>query len=274
MLNKMKTNLPLQASIQFTNPSQRVWYAAHVLRSACTNSPAVLVRAGVPAVPAVPFRAARAAQTAKSARPATPAVTAAANTIGYAFGELYLNSPAYPIGTSIPAISPKPPSAQVLTAPEVLAVAATPAIPALTVPAVIAIEGYDDAITIVRNSNGLSVVAELPVAANVGIIGSALLSIGEITPATLQATAWLDDLATPLGSCGNPPQDSVGDLATDTLEQFFYKNALFCNPVITDIVRDVAGKKIRCKRVEVTLSKESSFDLLSDSIQLDKVFVI
>ena len=70
----MKSNVVLQASLKLSRASQKVWYAANVLRAACTSSPAVLVRAAVAAVPARP---AIIAQTAKPARAASVAIAAA-----------------------------------------------------------------------------------------------------------------------------------------------------------------------------------------------------
>ncbi|WP_373545030.1 hypothetical protein [Chamaesiphon sp.] len=259
----MKSNLTLQQSIRFTNPAQKLWYAAHVLLAASTNSPAIKVRDAVPAVVAKP---AVVAQTAKPARAASAPVLASANTVGYAFGALYLNSPAYPIGTAIPAISAKPASAAVAAVPAIVAV---PAVAAITVPAVVAVKGYEDAITITQSATELTVVVELPTAQNVGLAGSNKLVIGEITPSNLQATAWLDTLATPIGTSG---YSYFGvDLATDTLEQFLYKNALLCTHTIADVVRNVNGSMISCKRIAVTMAPMAGFDPLSDSLQLDKM---
>jgi hypothetical protein len=252
----MKTNNTLQTALGLQHQAQQVYYAALVLKSALTNSPAVLVRKAVPAVAA---KAAVVAQTAKSARAATPAVTAANNTIGYGFGELYLNSPAYPVGTAIPAISAKPASLAVAAVPAVVAV---PAVTAVSSPAVEAITGWENAIQINKSANLIEIIAELPYSAGVGIVGSNLLSIGEITPSKLQANAWIDSPAS------LTPKPYPLDLAIPTLEQYLYKYAQECDCTITDIIRLVNGVSTPCKRLVINLYPLSTFDLLSELAQL------
>jgi hypothetical protein len=257
----MKTNVLLQNKIGFQNDAQRVLYAATVLKSALTNSVAVLVR---PAVPAVAAKAAVIAQTAKTARAATPAVAASANTTGYGFGELYLNSPAYPIGTAIPAIPAKPASAAVVGVP---AVPAVPAVTAVFSPAVVAIKGWEDAISIAKISSTITISAELPVVRGVGIIGSTGTFIGEITPTALQAAAWLEDIVYALGQVDN------SDALVTTLEQYLYKYALNCEHAVTDVLRNVAGVSTPCKRIVVTLYPSNTFDPIAVDTQLSKVSV-
>lgn len=257
----MKTNPELHNKIGFQNPAQKVWYAAHVLLAASTNSPAIIVRSASPAVAAKP---AVIAQTAKPARAATPAILGTANTTGYAFGELYLNSPAYPAGTAIPAISAKPASAAISA---LSAVAAVAAVAAVSSPAVVAIKGYEDAITITQSATQLTVVAELPAYTGVGIVGSNKLVIGEITPSTLQATAFLQDPVYSLGQNAS----TADNLSDTTLEQVLYRNALLCDHAIVDIVRDVNGANISCKRITVTLYPSTQFDADSDLLQLSDV---
>lgn len=254
----MRSNPALQANIGLSHQAQRAYYAALVLKSALISSPAVLVSA---AVSAVVGRPAVLAQTAKPARAATAAVLASNNTTGYAFGELYLNSPPYPAGTAIPAIPAKPASAAVIASPAITAVAAKPAVSS---PAVAAVKGWEDAITIQRNSTTITITAELPLLTGAGIVGSDKLTIGEITPSTLQANAWVDGYVgtnTPLGN----------DLATDTLEQFFYKHAVQCEHVITDTVRVVNGIPLACKKLVVTIYPYPDFDYGSTAPQVIKV---
>lgn len=256
----MKTNSPLQISLNCFHPSQLAWYSAHVLKSALLNSPAVLVRAAVPAV--LP-KAAILYQSAKPARAATAAVTAVNNTTGYSFGELYLNSPPYPVGTAIPAIAAKPSSLEVVAQPAVLAV---PGITAINAPPVIALKGWEDAIKITRTSQLCTIEAELPVAANVGIVGSNKVVIGEITPSALQATAWLDEL-------GSQPLNgtSLNDPSIPTLEQYFWHYAQLCDHTTVDTIRVVNGVSLPCKKITVNVYALTGFDPLLPSIQLSEI---
>ena len=211
----MKSNVALQSSLNLSRASQKVWYAAHVLKAACTSSSAVQVQI---AVAPVLGRPAIIAQTQKLTRLASTPVTAANNTTGFGFGELYLNSPAYPIGTAIPAIPAKPASAAVVGSPAVLARAAKPAVSS---PAVVALPNQQNAIVFDTSDLAMGVIvvrAEFPTASSVGIVGSTAKKIAEITPSTLQATAWIGDRAT-----GTAPILG-GDLATETLEGYLYRN--------------------------------------------------
>lgn len=262
----MKTNVALHNKIGFQLPSEKVWYTSHVLKAALSNSPSVLVRAAVPAVVAKP---AVLAQTAKPARAATEAVTAANNTTGFKFGELYLNSPAYPAGTAIPAIGAKPASNAVAAA---AAAPAVPAVTALSSPAVVALSGWSDAITITKSSalQTLTVVAELPVNQSVGIVGSQKLSIGEITPSGLQANDFLDNIVYALGQSSECADNS----SDTTLEQVFWRNALACNHSVVDTTRTINGALVSCKKITVTLYTSSSYEFGSDLLQLDKVRMV
>lgn len=91
--------------------------AAQLLQRACLPSPAIKAVAAVPAQPAHP------------AYPARPAVLAANNATGYFANELYKNSPAYPVGTPIPAIPPKAATSAVIEVVGIPAQAARPALP-------------------------------------------------------------------------------------------------------------------------------------------------
>jgi hypothetical protein len=255
----MKTNISLQTSLRCSDPAKKVRYAAHVLQAACTSSPEILIRQAVAAIPAKP---AILAQTAKPQRPQSAAVAGINNTTGYKFGELYLNSPAYPAGTNIPLITAKPASAEVIGKEATVYV---PAVTAVSSPKVDAIPGYEDAISVVVSAQSIIVTAELPYSKGVRIVGSNKLSIGEITPSALQAKEWVDfpseaDLAA-----------TLPDVPTDTMEQYLWRNALLCNHTITDIVRNVNGKNISCKRLVVTLYPTGQFDLNSDSLQLNEI---
>jgi hypothetical protein len=233
----MKTNYPLQASIRFENPGQKVWYAAHVLKAALTNSPSVVVKDLVPAVKGSP---AVIAQTAKPARPQSLAVPASANITGYGFGEIYLNSPAYPIGTAIPAIPAKPASLAVVGKNAVVASPGSPAI-------------Y------------LQVIFQLPVLTGVGIVGSVKTVIGEISPSKLQANGWFSEISYNLD--GSNPET----ILLPTLEQYLYKHALDYDHTVADTTRVVNGIDIPCKTVTVNLYPSTTFQPDSIDIQLSKI---
>jgi hypothetical protein len=255
----MKTNNTLQNSLGLQHQAHKVYYAALVLKAALTNSAAVLVREAVPAVAA---RAGRPDQLARPARAATAAVSAANNTVGYVFGQLYLNSPAYPIGTAIPAIPAKPAS-QFL--PGITEIVAVPAITAVSSPEVQAIKGWEDAIQIIKTQELITIIAELPVINGVGIVGFDYTKIGEITPVTLQANAWL-----------NAPASSVPivwdeDKSVKTLEEYFYKYLQLSDHTTTDIIRIHDGVSISCKRFEISLYPLPTFNPLSTAPQLGLV---
>ena len=254
----MKSNIILQASLNLSNPAQKTWYAANILKAACTSSPAVAVRTAVAAIAAKP---AIIAQTAKPARAASVAVLAANNTTGYGFGELYLNSPAYPIGTAIPAIPAKPASAAVVGVPAIVGV---PAVAALNSPAVVAIAGTANLITITKDPDNLfiAISVDFPVSTSPRIVGSTIKKVDQFTPATLQATAWLGTKPTTPGS-----QALGGDIATETLEQYLDRNMLLCPGVI------ISYPSAGIKRIAVILSTDGSFDFDNDELQLGKFIV-
>ncbi len=260
----MKTNVALHNKIGFQEPAQKAWYAAHVLKAALTNSPAIAIS---PAVAAVAARPAIIAQTAKPARAATAAVLGTANTTGYTFGQLYLNSPAYPIGTAIPAIPGKPASAAVAASPAIVAV---PAVAAISSPAVTAVLGWADAITITKTqaTNLLIVVAELPIYQGVGIVGSQKSVIGEITPTALQASSFVDVVVSATGQSAM----CVDNAADTTLEQVFYRNALLYNGVIEDVTRTINGVAVSCKRITFGVTPPTSYDFNSNLMQLPSIF--
>lgn len=258
----MKSNPVLQATLNCTYAEQKVWYAANVLKAACTSSPAVLVRAAVPAIAAKP---AIIAQTAKPARPASAAVTAANNTTGYGFGELYLNSPAYPIGTAIPAIPAKPASAEVIARAAIVAV---PAVTALTSPAVIAIPEQSGAIKIDKSVAGqITINVKLPLCEGVGIVGSNLEKIKEFTPSALQATAFLQP-----GTGNSPVLNLGGDIAAETLEDYLYRNIKLCNHTENlSIAENEEGDVRRTLELNVTLYTANGFDVNSNLLQLGQI---
>ena len=136
--------------------------------------------------------------------------------------------------------------------------------PALITPAIAALKGWEDAITIIRVTNGIEITAELPVLTGAGLVGSDKLVIGEITPSMLQANAWVDGSIQSNAPLGNDNQ-------LDTLEQYFYKHAIECDHVITDIIRIVNGLPISCKRITVRVYPNSDFDLESSKPQVMSV---
>ena len=250
----MKSNVALQASLNLSHASQKVWYAANVLRAACTSSPAVLVRAAVPAVVAKP---AIIAQTAKLARTASLPVPAANNTTGFGFGEIYLNSPAYPAGTAIPAITAKPASLAVVGVDAVLPV---PAITAVSSPAVVALPDQQNTVMIDRTVPGvIGITVKFPRNTGVGIVGSQAKRIKEFTPSTLQASAWID------GICSNGAIYALGgDLPTETLEEYLYRNI----KLLPSHTETIIGGDLVCT---ATIYTTNVFNPSADSIQLDYI---
>jgi hypothetical protein len=259
----MKTNLNLLNSLGFNNPAQKALYAAYILQTATLSSPAIAIS---PAVAVIPAKPAIIAQTAKPARALTPLVTAAQNTTGYRFGELYLNSPAYPAGTAIPAIGPKPPSNAVLGAP---AIPAIPAVAAISSPKIDALKGWEDAIEIVKSTSVIEIIAYLPILTGAKIYGlnlSGIDLIAEITLSTLTADKWLDEKAS------NTQTVITNEVAT--MEKYLYKQALVlaadnkCS--ITNAIRSVNGVSVACKKMIFTFPA-FDYDVNSEALQLGKL---
>jgi hypothetical protein len=261
----MKTVLPLLNSIGFTNEEQKALYAASVLDAATVSNASFVISAAIPAIPAKP---AQIAQTAKPARAATAAVLAAANTIGYAFGELYLNSPAYPIGTAIPAIPAKPASVAVIG---YAATPLTPAVAAIMAPAVTARKGWDMAIEITKTTSNIRIEAYLPYASNGLLVGASVSGVSailEITPSDLAVTQWIDSKAS------LTPETLSAEVPT--LEQYLYKQALaiIAKPSSTSTIDDViyvaAGVPVACKHLILDLPATDYLPEVA-SLQLGKL---
>lgn len=276
----MKQNIPLQLSLNFQNLQQRIYYKASVLMSACTSSPLAVIRAASPAV------IGKRAIPAYAGFVAVPALTAAQNTTGFAAGVRFPGRPAvaaqpatngYAAVAAIPELPASPAFAAGVAVPAYPSVPARPAvaevvpvaaITAITVPAVVAIKGYEDAIDIVASQSGINLSVEFPVAGNVGIVGSNKTIIGEMTPTALQATAWIDTLA---GT--TPPSVALPlDLTIDTLEQSLYKDMIAAGAVATDKTRNVNGAVINVKELSTAIPAQSGFDPLLDSLQLPLFF--
>jgi hypothetical protein len=261
----MKTPLlPVLNPIGFTKPAQKALYAASVLRAGLSNSPQVIL---VPKVAAVVGRPQVIAQTAKPARAASDPVPAAANTTGYTFGQIYLNSPAYPAGTAIPAIPAKPPSAEVVG---ISAIVAAPEIPAVIAPAVIALKGWENAIQITKTAELITIESYLPFANSPGILGgntSTVDGILEITP-PIQPAKWLDAPASAV-----PTVDTV---EVDTLEKYLYKQALALRAIdnvsntIVDEIKSVNGISVSVKHITLKLPA-AAYDPTGASLQLAKL---
>jgi hypothetical protein len=276
----MKSNPTLHDKIGFRLPSQKAWYAANVLMAATANSPAIVVSPAVAAVVgkrAIPAYAGYSGWIAETAEentagyvagevfPGRPAVIAVPASNGYAavIGIPALPpSPAYPIGTATPAIPAIPARpAQLLQQP-------VPAQPAISSPKVEALKGWENAIQIAVTAAKLTITAELPYYTGVGIIGSDLLVIGEITPTALQATAFVDpDIVYAAGQSS----ECLDQAIDTTLEQVFYRMAKLCQCVETDVVKNVNGISTNCKRLVVSLYPAPGFQVNSDRFQLDKI---
>jgi hypothetical protein len=243
-------------NFQSNNLAPLAVWCAHILKAATVNCPKAVPVA--PAQPAVAAQPAILAQTAKPARAASAAVTGAANTTGYAFGELYLNSPAYPAGTPIPAIPAKPASNAVLPR---AAVIGKPAKPAVVAPVIIPLPGMLDAITIERGADYMRVLAYLPVAANVLMVGSTTDSspVLEITPPNLQPTDWVGLKAT-LTDEVVPGNVLPNSLIKPTLEEMFVYVAGLCigNGLnagsISNAVHQFGDRMLPCKVVDLKVA--------------------
>jgi hypothetical protein len=275
----MKTNYPLQKSIGCQNEGQKTLLAALILQSALRDSPPVLVRSAVKPVVgkrAIPGYAGFAGSTLK---------TAIQNTTGYAIGAIFPGrpgvaaqvardgyaavvgiselapSPAYAIGVQVPAYPAVP------ARTEQLLVVPVAEVTAVTSPAVTAIKGWHDAITIEASETQIIITADLPVASGVGIVGSSKTVISEITPSALQANAWVAQNVYALGEA------FLDSPEVATLEQYFYNHAVQCNHVVTDLMRSVGGFDVPCKHLVITLYPSPMFDpTLPINNQLVNVF--
>jgi hypothetical protein len=259
------TPLSVLNSIGLREAADRALYAAHLLKTGSVSSPAVTI---TPAVPAIAAKPAIIAQTAKPARAATAAVTAAQNTTGYGFGELYLNSPAYPIGTPIPAIPAKPASAEVIG---VAAVVAVPGVAAVVSPKIDALKGWEDAITINKTASNIEVIAYLPYASSPLLIGastSGIGSINEMTAPALTPGAWLGEKSS-----------TTPDTATSeplTVERYLYKQALELvaapgsSSTIENANKLVNGVVVPCKKLTLQLAA-TDYTLGVEDLQLGKL---
>jgi hypothetical protein len=205
------------------------------------------------------------AQTAKPARAATPIVPAAQNTTGYTFGQLYLNSPAYPAGTQIPAIPAKPASAEVIGVPAVVGVAK---VPAVISPKIDALKGWEDAIQINKTASNIEVIAYLPYASSPLLIGASTSGIGSINEMTMPALtpgAWLDEKSstTPGTATAEPT----------TVERYLYKQALelVAAPGSTSTIENanklVNGVVVACKKLTLQLAA-TNYTLGVEALQL------
>lgn len=196
----MKTpDLIFLNSLGFTrsNPAQLVAYFAWLLQAGYRPNRGGLIQPEIKAVPEV------LAQPAHPAYPARPAMTAAQNPTGYSFGALYLNSPAYPPNTPIPAIPAKAATAAVAGKPAILGQ------PKIDAP-IVKNPYYDPNISpIVFNSSPgkLTINIGLPILKSpiIGSNGAADLyqnKILEFTDPVLKVAQWF----------GSKPSSNLGDL--------------------------------------------------------------
>jgi hypothetical protein len=259
------TPLSVLNQIGLRGAEDKALYAANLLKIATVSSPQVII---TPAVAAIPAKAAVIAQTAKPARAATAAVTAANNTTGYGFGELYLNSPAYLANTPIPAIPAKPASAAVVGVPAVVAV---PAVAAVVSPKIDALKGWEDAITINKTASNIEIIAYLPYASSPLLIGAGTSSIGAINEMTMPALtpgAWLDTKSS------TTPGTATSEPAT--VEQYLYKQAvdLVAKPGSTSTIENanklVNGVVVPCKKLTLQLAA-TDYNVGVEDLQLGKL---
>lgn len=276
----MKQNIALQDSLNFQNLAQRIYYKAHMLVAAATSSPAAKIRD------------ARVAKAGKRAIPAyagftaSPALTPVANTTGFAAGERFPGrpavaaqaasggydavvaiselpaSPAFAVGVAVPAYPAVPARPAQLESAPVTAQAA------ITVPAVVAIKGYEDAVDIVVGET-IDLSVEFPISGNVGLVGSDKVIIGEMTPVALQAAAWVDTLA----GTAQPTTPLPAEIATETMEQSLYRDMVTAGATVVDDTRSVNGAIVNVKKVTMQLATGAGFDPMSSSLQLDKIIL-
>jgi hypothetical protein len=260
--------LPLLAdlnAIGLRAPADRALLAAHWLKIATVSSPSVVI---TPEIPAVAARPEVKAQTAKPLRPQTPIVPAAQNTTGYAFGELYLNSPAYPAGVQIPAIPQKPASAEVIGVSAILGYAKVPAVAS---PKIDAFKGWEDAIQINKSASNIEIVAYLPYASSPLLIGastSGINAINEMTMPSLIPGKWIGAKSsnTPAAETSLPP----------TVEQYFYKQAQALvassggTSTIENSTKLINGLTASCKKIVLNIGV-TDYDLEVDDLQLGKL---
>jgi hypothetical protein len=259
----MKTpSLSLLNSICFKSPAQKCLYSASLLRSALISAPAITLSAATPLVPAKPAVVGHSAypafagQRAILANPSNPLIPA--NT-------LYWGQPEFKAGEAVPALPPKPATA------EVLSTNATPEIPAkaaVVIPTVSAIKGWEESIDIASpNPTLVQITAYLPYNLNAGLIG-APSTVGEITPTNLVVSDWIDTKAflTPESIASEPP----------TLEQYFYKYSqlfLSSNPEsgsISKTTKMINNVHTQLKKIILNIPTVG-YDINSDSLQLEKL---
>ncbi len=246
-------------------PADRALIAAHWLKIATVSSPSVTI---TPEIPAVAARPEVKAQTAKPLRPQTAIVTAAQNTTGYAFGELYLNSPAYPAGTQIPAIPQKPASQEVIGVPAVIAV---PKVAAVVSPKIDALKGWEDAIEINKSESNIEIIAYLPYASSPLLIGASTNGIGAINEMTMPSLVpgkWIG------AKSSNIP--GIETSVPPTVEQYFYKQAQALvaasggTSTIQNSTRLINGLIVSCKKIVLNIFA-TNYDLEVDDLQLGKL---
>jgi hypothetical protein len=261
----MKTSIPVLSSIGFLNHAQRCVYAAFLLKAGSVSSPTVTIS---PATLRIPAKAQVIAQTAKLARLPSLAVPASENTVGYGFGEIYLNSPAYPAGTVIPPISAKPASLEVIGVP---AVAEVPAKTAVVAPPIVVPPHFGNAISIEKNSDYIDITAYFPIASSPLLMGSSKESFIEITPSALTIPTFIGTkVSTEVDIYSN------ANYTPATLEEYFRYwafqtiNLSFNAGGFTTEMHDFNGVVMRSKKVSLRV-KATNYNIYDEEFQLGKI---
>jgi hypothetical protein len=251
------TPIAVLNKIGFTNAEQKALYAASLLYAGLRQSPAVIIRkavAGKAAVVGVPAFAGRAASAAIAANASNPAIAANA---------LFPGSPAFAAGAAVPAFPAKP------AIPEVMAQPAVAAVAALSSPAINPLPGWGEAVMITKTETAIGVVAYLPVSTSPMLLGAptdTISSILEITPAALQATNWIGELAS-----ATPTTDTTN--VAVTMEQYLYEQALAlgAGAIVENMMFTLTtGVKVPCKKITLNLSA-TGYIPMSDDLQLAKI---
>jgi hypothetical protein len=234
----MKTpSVALLNSLGFTtsNYAQLAAYCWYLLRASNTN---------IPAKAAVTAKAAVIAQPAHPAYAARPAITAAQNTAGYTFGQLYLNSPAYAAGVAVPAIGAKPATAAVTAVPAVVAQAATKES--------VARPGLQNACRL-NELDGYELIANIPYDRSYELTGNNFEDkhLLELSPTLAPPTVWNGIKA------ATTPGNLVAANLKPTVEALFYECAMKCqqnNPDSVSIKDVVFGAlSIPCKEIKIRI---------------------
>lgn len=280
---QMKFNLSVFNSIGFTNSAQQLWYLANILESALTSSPKITVQAAVTAI------IGKRAVPAYAGFTAVPAKTAAQNTTGYTAGAIFPGRPAvaavpasdgYAAVAAVPALPPNPVFAAGVAVPAYPAVPARleqvlvlprAASPAIDLPAIVAIPGYENAVICTATTDTCTVTAYLPCSESPKLVGKSIKNVEnllELTASTVVANSWFDTKAS------TTPTTTTINYKTIEQALFTLGNQLAISEpsqVIKTFEYAVfGGKTVPCHKFVFELPADS-YNPDAESIQLEKL---